>query len=105
MSRSTKYSISNYAFYYWKYNYTNMEWIDFNENAPKDRRGRNKFEGELTRKQQVRYQPSDRISLDIALDTIKKLVKTSRITLTKDAFIYSPSQSAMHPCTFLLCLV
>jgi len=35
------------------------------------------------------YQTSDRITLDIALDTIKNLVKTKRITLTKDTFIHS----------------
>ena len=35
------------------------------------------------------YQTSDRITLDIALDTIKKLVKNRRVTLTKDAFIHS----------------
>jgi len=39
------------------------------------------------------YQTSDRITLDIALDTIKKLVKNSRVTLTKDAFIHSDQGS------------
>jgi len=39
------------------------------------------------------YQTSDRITLDIALDTIKNLVKTKRITLTKDAFIHSDQGS------------
>lgn len=36
---------------------------------------------------------SDRITLDIALDTISKLVKTRRVTLTKDAFIHSDQGS------------
>lgn len=39
------------------------------------------------------YKVSDRITLDIALDTIKKLVKTKRVTLTKDAFIHSDQGS------------
>jgi len=39
------------------------------------------------------YQTSDRITLDIALDTIKKLVKNRRVTLTKDAFIHSDQGS------------
>jgi putative transposase len=39
------------------------------------------------------YQTSDRITLDIALDTIKNLVKTKRITLTKDTFIHSDQGS------------
>lgn len=39
------------------------------------------------------YHTSDRITLDIALNTIKKLVKTRRVTLTKDAFIHSDQGS------------
>jgi transposase InsO family protein len=39
------------------------------------------------------YQTSDRITLDIALDTIKKLVKNRRVKLTKDAFIHSDQGS------------
>ena len=35
------------------------------------------------------YKVSDSITLDIALDTIKNLVKTRRVLLTKDAFIHS----------------
>jgi len=35
------------------------------------------------------YKISEKITLDIALDTIKKLVKNRRVTLTKDAFIHS----------------
>ena len=39
------------------------------------------------------YQTSDRITLDIALDTIKKLVKNRRVRLTKGAFIHSDQGS------------
>jgi len=39
------------------------------------------------------YQTSDRITLDIALNTIKKLVKNRRVILTKDAFIHSDQGS------------
>jgi transposase InsO family protein len=39
------------------------------------------------------YQTSDKITLDIALDTIKKLVKNTHVTLTKDAFIHSDQGS------------
>jgi putative transposase len=39
------------------------------------------------------YQTSDRITLDIALNTIKKLVKNRRVMLTKDAFIHSDQGS------------
>ncbi|MBK5240431.1 IS3 family transposase, partial [Clostridium sp.] len=39
------------------------------------------------------YKVSDRITLDIALDTIKYLVKTRRVSLTKDAFIHSDQGS------------
>ncbi|MCB2291897.1 IS3 family transposase [Clostridium sp. CS001] len=39
------------------------------------------------------YKVSDRITLDIALDTIEKLVKTRRVALTKDAFIHSDQGS------------
>jgi len=39
------------------------------------------------------YKVSDRITLDIALDTIKNLVKTRRIKLTKDAFVHSDQGS------------
>ena len=39
------------------------------------------------------YHTSDRITLDIALNTIKKLVKTRRVTLTEDAFIHSDQGS------------
>ncbi|GCD11937.1 IS3 family transposase [Clostridium tagluense] len=46
------------------------------------------------------YQTSDRITLDIALDTIKKLVKTRRVTLTKDAFIHSDQGSHYTSPTF-----
>lgn len=35
------------------------------------------------------YSVSDRLTLDIALDTVKKLVKNNRIKLPKDAFIHS----------------
>jgi len=46
------------------------------------------------------YQTSDRITLDIALDTIKKLVKNRRVTLTKDAFIHSDQGSHYTSPTF-----
>lgn len=46
------------------------------------------------------YQTSDRITLDIALDTIKKLVKTRRVVLTKDAFIHSDQGSHYTSPTF-----
>ena len=39
------------------------------------------------------YKVSDRITLDIALDTIKNMVKTKRVTLTEDAFIHSDQGS------------
>lgn len=39
------------------------------------------------------YKVSERITLDIALDTITRLVKTKRVTLTKDAFIHSDQGS------------
>lgn len=39
------------------------------------------------------YQVSDRITLDIALNTIKKLIKTNRVKLTKDVFIHSDQGS------------
>ena len=39
------------------------------------------------------YKISEKITLDIALDTIKKLVKNRRVTLTKDAFIHSDQGS------------
>lgn len=46
------------------------------------------------------YQTSDRITLDIALNTIEKLVKTKRVTLTKDAFIHSDQGSHYTSPTF-----
>ncbi|MCB2362544.1 IS3 family transposase, partial [Clostridium estertheticum] len=46
------------------------------------------------------YQTSDRITLDIALDTINKLVKNRRVTLTKDAFIHSDQGSHYTSPTF-----
>lgn len=46
------------------------------------------------------YQTSDRITLDIALDTIKKLIKNRRVTLTKDAFIHSDQGSHYTSPTF-----
>jgi putative transposase len=39
------------------------------------------------------YKISEKITLDIALDTIKNLVKTRRVKLTKDAFIHSDQGS------------
>jgi len=39
------------------------------------------------------YKVSEKITLDIALDTVKKLVKNRRVKLTKDAFIHSDQGS------------
>jgi putative transposase len=39
------------------------------------------------------YKVSERITLDIALDTITRLAKTNRVPLTKDAFIHSDQGS------------
>jgi putative transposase len=46
------------------------------------------------------YQTSDRITLDIALDTINKLVKNRRVMLTEDAFIHSDQGSHYTSPTF-----
>ena len=51
------------------------------------------------------HKTSDRITLDIALDTVTNLVKTKRVTLTKDAFIHSDQGSHYTSPTFQKLLI
>lgn len=51
------------------------------------------------------HKVSDRITLDIALDTVTKLVKTKRIALIKDAFIHSDQGSHYTSPTFQKLLI
>ncbi len=51
------------------------------------------------------YQTSDRITLDIALDTIKKLVQNRRVMLTKDSYIHSDQGSHYTSPTFQKLLI